>query len=55
MNKYLIVIIGSIVLSILVTTILKSLGILNSSVYAGGIIGGIIGGVSGVYFSKNTE
>ena len=55
MNKYLVVIIGSIVLSILVTTILKSLGVLNSSVYVGGIVGGIIGAVSGIFFSKNTE
>ena len=55
MNKYIIVIIGSIVLSIIVTTILKSLGVLNSPVYVGGIVGGIVGGVTAVYFSKRAE
>ena len=54
MKKYIIIIVCSIVLSILVTIILKSIGILNSPVYTGGIVGGIIGGLSVIYLNKNT-
>ncbi len=54
MKKYMIIIVCSIFLSIVVTAILKSIGVLNSAVYTGGIVGGIIGVLSVTYLNKNT-
>ena len=53
MKKYLIIIICSATLSVFLTILLKSLGIVNSSIYAGGITGGIVGGIIAAYLSKN--
>ena len=52
MKKYLIIIICSATTGAFLTILLNSLGIENSSVYAGGITGGIVGAIVATYLSK---
>jgi|GEM_PF-6043877 len=47
MKKYLILIIGGLVLATLIALSLKSFGLDNNPIITSGIIGGIVGGVLG--------